>query len=1320
MKKTILASCAALLLALPSLSNAQVTLTAWTFDNLSVGANSSPTPSTGLGTAAALGMSNSYNNTNSVSNPDVQSLAGSSTGGAGPLSWRIRGAGSAPNAGNGWSTNAPIGTQGAQFSLSTYGYYGIKLSFDAYATPDAEANLMVQYTTGAGIWNTATITSAGNMGILATNTLTNSTVRGTYVILTNNGTTGWNNGITVDLTGVSGVDNNANFAVRLVNASTGSNCVDTTGAFYNNTSGSWTFDNVSVQAVPIDAIADWLFDSYGKNSYVPNPVPELSSGNATFAQALGFTTGFTFSDGSVGATNDPDVTSQAGSSTPSQPFCWRVRGQGPGNGWFRQSGIGTQGAEFDVSTVNYTNIVLTFDLYFTTQGEAKMMVEYTLDGTTWINAPSLAYAANPNFIVTNNPSMLDYSLDTVNGTYFYQTTGQNWYNNLCVDFTGVPGAANNSHFGIRIVDAAQNNDCVAFNGGPYNNSSGNCRFDNVSVGGHFNGLIPPVINYTNGATVDNPFTNSFIDNPGWRASITAIFVNGVALTNSAYGTNNAGFLVFNPAKSVLLQTAGNLNFVIFAAGYSNAKFTQPIAAGATKKLSVVVQPSGPSASGGTLTVNPAIAVTDQYGNGTTAQYPNLSATASVGSGAWTLGGATTQTNVGGFVWFTNLSATVTGSSAVNGAVIALTINGYTNSANHTTTTNINLSSFNISGPVVPFTQGNLAVFQIDTVSNNTTFSIIEMNPSTINQTNPANVVPISATATNALRQSSAGSTGRLALSDDRTLLCFDAFLDGSAITPDETFILTRAAVAVNYTNQVTTPASYVSISLGGSEARAAVTVDDTSWVIDDKGGLFYGNGFIGTPNNLNALNNVSVKSFGGSPYGQTQKTQNGNVISTVYQLVYDSFSSPPYDLAENNLGTDPVATDFYLVSTNCGATYDVLYTIDQVSSSVGIIKKFSWVPNNAYIGGFGWETNGSYTNVSGGDGLCAITNRNGSVYLFLTTGGGGTAGNSIVRFTDASSWNQPINIVSSNLIYTASTLTSIKGITFVPVATANAALLTPGPVLIPQAYVATNGFVSFSITNITEDTAWRGGITAITVNGTALPLAAYNLGTPGVITFDPTQSASLRTPGIAAIAVSAPGFSTNYVSQLIVGAASQLAVLTQPKGPTADGGPLVTQPQLAVEDAVGSTVITATPSIVASVATNGAWAIGGTTTLSASAGILTFTNITALSTAAFTNANISFTSTGLTSVKSKTFSIPAPIRSLLKGSQVTGGAFTFNFTNITGLSYSVRSTNNIQAPILTWPIIGSPTENPAGSGHYQFSDPSHATNSDTFYILTQP
>src|SRR6516162_555785 len=111
MKISNIANIASVLLASLVGASAATTLTAWNFDNAAVGLSASPSPSTGLGVATAVGMGNSYNSTNSVSNPDVQSLSGSSTGGAN--SWRIRGYSTQANqGGNGWSTNAPIGTQG--------------------------------------------------------------------------------------------------------------------------------------------------------------------------------------------------------------------------------------------------------------------------------------------------------------------------------------------------------------------------------------------------------------------------------------------------------------------------------------------------------------------------------------------------------------------------------------------------------------------------------------------------------------------------------------------------------------------------------------------------------------------------------------------------------------------------------------------------------------------------------------------------------------------------------------------------------------------------------------------------------------------------------------------------------------------------------------------------------------------------------------------------------------------------------------------------------------------------------------------------------
>src|SRR5947207_6201871 len=110
MKIKILPCIASVLLVSWSGAKAASTLTAWTFDNLTIGANSSPSPSTGFGAAGGIGLNNS----------DVQSLAGSSSGGAN--SWRVRGSG-----GDVWARNVAIGTQGARFAASTFGFYKIKV-----------------------------------------------------------------------------------------------------------------------------------------------------------------------------------------------------------------------------------------------------------------------------------------------------------------------------------------------------------------------------------------------------------------------------------------------------------------------------------------------------------------------------------------------------------------------------------------------------------------------------------------------------------------------------------------------------------------------------------------------------------------------------------------------------------------------------------------------------------------------------------------------------------------------------------------------------------------------------------------------------------------------------------------------------------------------------------------------------------------------------------------------------------------------------------------------------------------------------------------
>jgi len=235
MKKILLPTLAICSLLAAAQSRAQV-ITDWTFENNAVGS----------GTATAIGMANSYGTPNPSTNaPDVLASAGSSTGAGNE--WRIRGQGTTALPANGWSSLAPIGTQGAQFNASTLGYTGIQLSFDVEMTGQAEANLEVLYSTDGISWNNAVISSVAAAGAtIKNNTTSANTVMGSYISLV---PSKFNNGITVDLSGIAGVNNDPNFGIELVNASTGIDDTNGAGTAYNNNSGNWRFDNVAITGV---------------------------------------------------------------------------------------------------------------------------------------------------------------------------------------------------------------------------------------------------------------------------------------------------------------------------------------------------------------------------------------------------------------------------------------------------------------------------------------------------------------------------------------------------------------------------------------------------------------------------------------------------------------------------------------------------------------------------------------------------------------------------------------------------------------------------------------------------------------------------------------------------------------------------------------------------------------------------------------------------------------------------------------------------------------------------------------------------------------
>jgi hypothetical protein len=264
------------------------TVAGWNFDSYTpivTTPNLSPSPSTGSGTALTVGMQTSSSNTSSPGgvyaypnanasgtgdNSDVLNGTGnnppattdnSSTGqtGSGDATginpaWRVRGNG------DGWSSNAAIGSQGAQFAASTVGYSGISLSFDLDpSSASAPSEIQVQYTTDGTNWVNATsltkptAANGATDGVtIATNTTATNPniVNGSYFQIANNADgLFWQNGFKADFSSVTAANNNPNFAVRIVNAATGTAEFEVGGtAFPMAGAGNWRLDNVNIIA----------------------------------------------------------------------------------------------------------------------------------------------------------------------------------------------------------------------------------------------------------------------------------------------------------------------------------------------------------------------------------------------------------------------------------------------------------------------------------------------------------------------------------------------------------------------------------------------------------------------------------------------------------------------------------------------------------------------------------------------------------------------------------------------------------------------------------------------------------------------------------------------------------------------------------------------------------------------------------------------------------------------------------------------------------------------------------------------------------------
>ncbi len=187
-------------------------------------------------------------------------------------------------------------------------------------------------------------------------------------------------------------------------------------------------------------ITQWNFNS------VP---PDASTGTGTIIPSIGAGTASL-----IGGTTSTFAsgTSNGGSSDLA----------GDNSGWntttypATTSGNKTAGTQYLTSTAGFTGITVSYDLRHSNTSSRFETLQYTIDGTNYIDAATFTGAA-----------------------------GDTWFNGRSVDLSTIPGVNNNPLFGIRVVSSFDpaGSSYVASNSGSNYATTGTWRFDMVTVSG---------------------------------------------------------------------------------------------------------------------------------------------------------------------------------------------------------------------------------------------------------------------------------------------------------------------------------------------------------------------------------------------------------------------------------------------------------------------------------------------------------------------------------------------------------------------------------------------------------------------------------------------------------------------------------------------------------------------------------------------------------------------------------------------------------------------------------------------------------------------
>jgi hypothetical protein len=551
------------------------TIVAWTFDNDAIAVNNSPAPSTGTGTASSIGMATYPTPNIGVTTDDVVQGATGDTGMNGNADltqvWRVRAQAGTAGAANGWSSAAPIGSQGAVFAASTVGFSSpITVSFDWYATTQGEGKLQLQYTTDGSTWHNVPLTiPAGVTSVTAmTNGSSANTVIGSYVTISGQN---WVPGLTAAISDPAAA-NNSNFAIELVNASTGADDISAGGTALNNSSGNWRFDNVTISGT--GGGGGSTFSSFAPNNLVvsrsvyagtPSTVsigeilPPVCGSQATCAAAATNNGSYPAIGSSNNVWNNVAVDANFGVTSPI--FLDQIT---PAGALVNTLSLPTNGPD---------QIVTSFS------SKSELGLNLSLDGKYLTFA---GYITSPNMLdVSNSNTPGVYDPTNPVGSSVYRGIGQvNAAGNLQLTFTNAY-SGNNGRAAIYTGDPSG----VYFAAGNDNNGS-------QPTTAPYNPVLTALIN-ADGVQVVTPGAAPGTPLQAGSFSITEV---GDAADKPGKDNNFRGLTIFNNTLYVTKGSGGNGIDTVYQVGNAGSL---PVNGGAT----IAVLPGFPTAISKTAGIN---------------------------------------------------------------------------------------------------------------------------------------------------------------------------------------------------------------------------------------------------------------------------------------------------------------------------------------------------------------------------------------------------------------------------------------------------------------------------------------------------------------------------------------------------------------------------------------------------------------------------------------------------------------------------------------------------------------------------------------------